>query len=83
MTAPSDGVRRVGQDTPVETPAATAGKATGSGTRLGRPTTKLGKALKWSYVMSVGGNAIQAVLALAVAAVLGPREYGLMALAMV
>jgi PST family polysaccharide transporter len=33
--------------------------------------------------MSVGGNAIQAVLALAVAAVLGPREYGLMALAMV
>lgn len=51
--------------------------------RLGRPTIKLGTALKWSYVMSTGGNAIQVALTLVVAALLGPREYGLMALAMV
>jgi PST family polysaccharide transporter len=33
--------------------------------------------------MTAGGNAIQVVLTLVVAALLGPREYGLMALAMV
>jgi PST family polysaccharide transporter len=66
-----------------EASTATADGPAGGGARLGRPTTTLGKALKWSYVMSAGGNAIQAVLALTVAAVLGPREYGLMALAMV
>ena len=54
-----------------------------SGERLGRPTIGLGPALRWSYVMSTGGNAIQVLLTLVVAALLGPREYGLMALAMV
>lgn len=53
------------------------------GVRLGRPTTKLGTALKWSYLMSTGGNLIQVLLTLVVAALLGPLEYGLMALAMV
>jgi teichuronic acid exporter len=78
VTTTSEPSRQAG-----DSPAATAAETPNDGTRLGRPATKLGKALKWSYVMSVGGNAIQAVLALAVAAVLGPREYGLMALAMV
>jgi PST family polysaccharide transporter len=59
------------------------GAAAPAGIRLGRPTIKLGKALKWSYAMSTGGNLIQVLLTLLVAAVLGPREYGLMALAMV
>jgi PST family polysaccharide transporter len=53
------------------------------GRRLGRPTTKLGKALTWSYVLSAGGNTIKVVLTFVVAALLDPREYGLMALAMV
>lgn len=53
------------------------------GTRLGRPTTRLGKALSWSYALSIGGNTIKVLLALVVAALLGPTEYGLMALAMV
>lgn len=53
------------------------------GGRLGRPTTRLGTALKWAYAMSTGGNAIQALLTLVVAALLGPEEFGLMALAMV
>jgi PST family polysaccharide transporter len=50
---------------------------------LGRPDTKLGTALKWSYVMTTGGNAVQVALTFVVAALLGPREYGIMALAMV
>jgi len=49
------------------TPTAATDAAVDSGARLGRPTTTLGKALKWSYVRSAGGNAIQSVLALAVA----------------
>jgi PST family polysaccharide transporter len=52
-------------------------------TAIGRPTTKLGTALKWSYVMTTGGNLIQVTLTFVVAALLGPLEYGLMALAMV
>jgi O-antigen/teichoic acid export membrane protein len=59
------------------------GPPDGGGARLGRPTTRLGTALRWSYVMSTGGNAIQVLLTLVVAALLGPREFGLMALAMV
>jgi len=53
------------------------------GASLGRPDTKLGTALKWSYVMTTGGNAVQVALTFVVAALLGPREYGIMALAMV
>jgi PST family polysaccharide transporter len=81
MPAIADPGQRAGGETPEETPA--GGTATPRGTRLGRPTIKLGTALKWSYVMSAGGNAIQVLLTLVVAALLGPREYGLMALAMV
>jgi O-antigen/teichoic acid export membrane protein len=53
------------------------------GAQIGRPTTKFGTALKWTYLMTAGGNAIQVLLTFVVAALLGPLEYGLMALAMV
>jgi O-antigen/teichoic acid export membrane protein len=53
------------------------------GAQLGRPTAKLGQALRWSYVLSIGGNTVKASLTLVVAALLQPEDYGLMALAMV
>lgn len=53
------------------------------GARIGRPTTRFGTALKWTYLMTAGGNAIQVTLTFVVAHLLRPVEYGLMALAMV
>ncbi len=51
--------------------------------RLGRTDAKLGTALKWSYLLSTGGYAVVALLTFVLAAILDPREFGVLAMALV
>jgi teichuronic acid exporter len=50
---------------------------------IGRSDTKLGTALKWSYLLSTGGNVVIAALTFVTAALLGPREFGVVTMGMV
>jgi PST family polysaccharide transporter len=65
-------------DTPPDAPSRPA-----AGSPIGRPTTRLRTALTWSYAITTGGSVVQVLCTFAVAAILGPLEYGLVALAMV
>lgn len=50
---------------------------------LERGGTKLGNALKWSYLFTTGGYAITAILTFILAAILSPREFGVLTMALV
>jgi O-antigen/teichoic acid export membrane protein len=50
---------------------------------LDRSDTRLGNALKWSYVFTTGGYAITAILTFILAAILSPREFGVLTMALV
>jgi PST family polysaccharide transporter len=51
--------------------------------RLERSETRLGSALKWSYLLTTGGYAITAMLTFILAAILSPREFGVLTMALV
>jgi teichuronic acid exporter len=50
---------------------------------LERGGTGLGNALKWSYLLTTGGYAITAILTFILAAILSPREFGVLTMALV
>ncbi len=50
---------------------------------LERGDTGLGNALKWSYLFTTGGYAITAILTFILAAILSPREFGVLTMALV
>lgn len=50
---------------------------------LERGDTRLGSALKWSYLFTTGGYAITAILTFVLAAILSPREFGVLTMALV
>lgn len=50
---------------------------------VGRSDARLGVALKWSYLLTTGGYAVVALLTFVLAAILSPREFGVLAMALV
>jgi PST family polysaccharide transporter len=50
---------------------------------VGRSDARLGHALKWSYVLTTGGYAVIALLTFVLASILSPREFGVLAMALV
>ncbi|MEJ3747171.1 oligosaccharide flippase family protein [Actinomycetes bacterium KLBMP 9797] len=51
--------------------------------QVGRSNARLGVALKWSYLLTTGGYAVVAVLTFVLASILSPREFGVLAMALV
>lgn len=74
--APVDGQQ------PVDDPGASAVQPSGA-ERLGRADARLGTVLKWSYLLSTGGYAVVALLTFVLSAILNPREFGVLAMALV
>jgi PST family polysaccharide transporter len=64
--------------TPDDVPPVAPGPA-----RIKRTDAKLGVALKWSYALTTGGNAVVALMTFVLAAILSPKEFGVVTLAMV
>lgn len=68
---------------PQVTEATPAPAAPDSAPVLERGDTRLGNALKWSYLFTTGGYAITAILTFVLAAILSPREFGVLTMALV
>jgi PST family polysaccharide transporter len=61
-------------------PAAVTG---GGVAPVGRPDVPFGTAVRWSYLLMTGGNVLNAFLTFVIAAILSPRDFGVITTAMV
>lgn len=52
-------------------------------TRIERSDARLGTAVKWSYLVTTGGYAVTAIVTFVLAAILSPREFGVLTMALV